>query len=56
MPDRNGQPPEQPSPRDCGSCRGDGGHAVRTTKGGKTLHVWESCKPCHGTGVQGGGV
>lgn len=47
---------QKPQPRECGTCRGDAGRTIKTTRDGKTIHVWQSCKPCHGTGVQGGGV
>lgn len=56
MPERTDQPPEQPSPRACGDCKGDCGKTVDTSSNGKTIQTWQNCEPCHGTGVQGGGI
>lgn len=42
--------------RACGTCKGDGGRTITTTTNGVTRATWQSCKPCYGTGVQGGGV
>lgn len=41
-------------PRMCGSCSGAGGKYVnrssKTKNGVETVSVWESCRPCGGSG------
>ncbi len=47
---------QQTPPRTCSECQGACGKTVETTSNGKTVGHWEPCGPCHGTGVQGGGI
>ncbi len=44
-----------PTPPPCGTCHGQGGTVNDTSSGGITRQNWQTCQPCHGTGVQGGG-
>jgi DnaJ-class molecular chaperone len=46
----------QNTPRACTNCGGDKGHTVEENDRGKLIQVWRPCGPCHGTGVQGGGI
>lgn len=48
---------QQPQPRACTGCHGNGGETVTTTgSNGALITTWRSCDSCGGTGVQGGGV
>jgi DnaJ-class molecular chaperone len=45
------------SPRTCGNCNGAGGHTITIRTGQNTIReTWQPCGPCHGTGIQGGGI
>lgn len=46
---------EQPTPQPCTTCQGRQGQVVDTSSNGVTRQNWQSCSPCNGTGMQGGG-
>lgn len=49
--------PTQTPARTCTSCGGQRGFTETTPKpGGGQVSVFRPCGPCHGTGVQGGGI
>ncbi|CAM5590372.1 hypothetical protein [Streptomyces purpurascens] len=46
----------QNTPRTCTSCGGAKGHTIDASHDGVTVQTWRPCGPCHGTGIQGGGI
>lgn len=50
MANRTDQPPEQPTPRTCTGCGGNGGRTEDTSSNGITRQNWVSCGSCGGSG------
>jgi hypothetical protein len=44
-----GSPTSEPTPRACGTCRGNGGQTVDTSSDGVTRRTWVPCQECTGT-------
>lgn len=48
--------PQQPTPpQTCPTCQGHKGAVIDTSSNGITRQHWQTCTPCSGTGIKGGG-
>jgi DnaJ-class molecular chaperone len=50
---RTDRPPQQPTPRTCTGCNGDGGRTVDTSSNGIVRQNWKTCDTCNGSGTAG---
>lgn len=55
MPERIGHLAPEPTPQPCSTCQGRKGAVIDTSSNGVTRQHWQSCGPCSGTGISGGG-